>query len=120
AYPVVTWIPFLLVGMALGRMDLRAVRARLVAIGTGLAVLGYGISWLAMEVFGGTEHLLALLDEQLGGQLPPEMLRMVLDVGSGPVPTTSPVHLLTAGAHSGTPFEIIGAGGVAIAVLGLC
>lgn len=120
AYPVLTWIPFLLVGMALGRMDLRAVRARLVAIGTGLAVLGYGISWLAMEVFGGFDHLAAQLNEQLGGQLPPEMVRLVLDVGYGTVSTTSPVNLLSSGAHSGSPLEIIGSGGVAIAVLGLC
>lgn len=120
AYPVLTWIPFLLVGMALGRMDLRAVRARLVAIGTGLAVLGYGISWLAMEVFGGFDRLVAQLSEQLGGQFPPELVRAVLDVGYGTVPTTDPVHLLTSGPHSGTPFEIIGSGGVAIAVLGLC
>lgn len=116
AYPVLTWMPFLLVGMALGRMDLRAVRIRLIAIGAGLAVIGYGASWLAMNVFGGFDRLVA----QFGGQFPPELLRVVLNAGYGTVPTTDPVYLLQAGPHSGTPFEIIGSGGVAIAVLGLC
>lgn len=116
AYPVLTWMPFVLAGMSLGRLDLRAVRGRLVLIGTGLAVLGYGGSWLAMHVFGGRDRVLDLF----GGAVPPEMVDAMLATGLGAVPTADPVYLLSAGAHSGTPFEIIGATGVAVLVIGLC
>ncbi|NYH77488.1 putative membrane protein YeiB [Actinopolyspora biskrensis] len=115
AYPVLTWIPFLLAGMALGRLDLRAVRGRLVGIGAALGLLGYGTSWLALNVFGGFERILALHE-----QFTPELVRMVLRSNYGVVPTEDPIYLLTAGAHSGTPFEVIGATGVATAVIGLC
>ncbi|GAA4884960.1 DUF418 domain-containing protein [Saccharopolyspora cebuensis] len=116
AYPVLTWIPFLLVGMALGRLDLRAVRGRLVLVGTALGLVGYGGSWLVMHVFGGYERIAAVY----AGIMPPELLPMVLSSSYGTVPTMDPVLLLTAGAHSGTPFEIIGGTGVALAIIGLC
>lgn len=116
AYPVLTWMPFLLVGMALGRLDLRAVRGRIIAIGASLGVLGYGCSWLAMNVLGGRDQLLAMLPPGL----PPQLLDLVLSSSYGTTPTTSWAFLLTSGAHSGTSFEIIGAFGVAMAVIGLC
>jgi uncharacterized membrane protein YeiB len=116
AYPVLTWLPFLLIGMALGRLDLLAVRGKLIASGMGLGILGYGGSWVAMNVFGGEESLLSTLP----AGLPPEILDAVMSSSLGTAPTTSAAWLLTASAHSGTPFEIIGAGGVAIAVIGLC
>ncbi|WP_243788739.1 heparan-alpha-glucosaminide N-acetyltransferase domain-containing protein [Saccharopolyspora gloriosae] len=116
AYPVLTWMPFMLVGMALGRLDLRAVRGRLVLIGAGLALAGYGISWLAMNVFGGRDRVLSLF----GDAVPPELVDALLSNGFGTVPTSDPVMLLSAGAHSGTPFEIFGATGAAMLVIGLC
>ncbi|MCX2732725.1 heparan-alpha-glucosaminide N-acetyltransferase domain-containing protein [Saccharopolyspora sp. NFXS83] len=116
AYPVLTWIPFVLAGMALGRLELRAVRGRIAVIGAGLALLGYGGSWLAMTVFGGRDRVVELM----GGALPPEMVDMLLSTGFGAVPTTDPVFLLSAGAHSGSPFEIIGATGSALLVVGVC
>ncbi|MFB9903184.1 DUF418 domain-containing protein [Allokutzneria oryzae] len=116
AYPVLTWLPFLLAGMAVGRLDLHAVRGQLVRIGAALAVLGYGASWLAMNAFGALAHLKSTLPPGV----PPEVLDVVLESNYGAVPTTDPVWLLTAGAHSGTSFEIIGATGVALAVIGIC
>ncbi|MGJ7905496.1 DUF418 domain-containing protein [Actinopolyspora sp. H202] len=100
AYPVLTWIPFLLAGMALGRLGPRGRGGPTVAFGIGLALLGYGVSWLALHVFGDFERFVG--------------------VYRGTVPTRDPVYLLTAGAHSGTTFEIIGATGVALTVIGLC
>jgi len=52
-YPVVVWAAFVLAGLGVGRLDLGAVRVRLwlVVAGTGLAVLGYGGSWAATQVF---------------------------------------------------------------------
>ncbi|WP_344137822.1 heparan-alpha-glucosaminide N-acetyltransferase domain-containing protein [Saccharopolyspora halophila] len=116
AYPVLTWLPFLLTGMSLGRLDLLAVRGKLIAVGAGLAALGYGGSWIAMNPLGGHDVLLSTLPPGL----PPKLLDAVLSSSMGTAPTTSPVWLLTAGAHSGTPFDIVGASGVAIAVIGAC
>lgn len=51
-YPVLTWMSFMLVGMAVARLDLtrNAVRTQLVLTGGALAVLGYGGSWLALRL----------------------------------------------------------------------
>jgi len=47
-YPAAVWTSYLLTGVALGRLDLRASRVRRGAVlaGGGLVVLGYGGSWL--------------------------------------------------------------------------
>ncbi|MCA1281848.1 DUF418 domain-containing protein [Saccharopolyspora sp. 7B] len=115
-YPVLTWLPFVLAGMALGRIDLRAARGPVALLGAGLALAGYGGSWLAMNVFGGREQVLA----SYGDALPPELVDVLLSRGFGAVPTGSPVMLLSAGAHSGSPFEVVGATGAALLVIGLC
>ncbi len=43
-YPVAVWVAYVLAGLAVGRSDLRSTRfrARLAALGAGLAVAGYG------------------------------------------------------------------------------
>ncbi|WUI01449.1 DUF418 domain-containing protein [Spirillospora sp. NBC_00431] len=55
SYPALTYMPFLIAGMALGRLDLTsaAVRVRLAALGGALAALGYGGSWLAFRLLPG-------------------------------------------------------------------
>ncbi len=124
-YPVLTWMPFVLAGMALGRLDLRAtaVRLRVFATGAGLAVLGYGGSWLGLHVFGGLRALEPLLTvlrplSERMGEDPLELLTMST---FGTVPTTGgPAALLLSGPHSGTPFEILGSGGCALAALAVC
>ncbi|MFG1783753.1 heparan-alpha-glucosaminide N-acetyltransferase domain-containing protein [Rhodococcus oryzae] len=121
-YPVLTWVPFLLAGMAIGRWGLRRERAGLVlvALGSALAVLGLGGSWVALNLFGGKDALVAHLDEVMpgeGAQLLADLLRM----GSfGTVGTDPWQWMLTSTPHSGTVFEVVGSGGVAVAVLGLC
>ncbi|WUP37839.1 hypothetical protein OHU10_42790 [Streptomyces europaeiscabiei] len=51
-YPVLTWMPFMIAGMAVARLNLTQVRVRtrLALTGDGLAVLGYGGSWLALTL----------------------------------------------------------------------
>ncbi|QUH05797.1 DUF418 domain-containing protein [Saccharopolyspora erythraea] len=118
AYPVLTWIPFVLAGMAVGRLDLRAVavRLRLAGVGVALALLGYGGSWLGLNVLGGRERILSLFAGQ-----PPQIIDLILTTtAQGASYTTDPAMLLMAAPHSGTPFEVVGAGGFAIAVIGLC
>jgi len=56
-YPGIVWIAFVFTGMALGRLDLSALRVqvRLVVIGLVLAVVGYGIGAVGDAVFTPTE-----------------------------------------------------------------
>ncbi|GEL98616.1 heparan-alpha-glucosaminide N-acetyltransferase domain-containing protein [Cellulomonas terrae] len=53
-YPAIVWTAYLLVGLAIGRSDLRSPRLRgLGALaGLGLVVLGHGGSWVALHVLG--------------------------------------------------------------------
>lgn len=54
-YPALTWVPFVIAGMAVARCDLTAtaVRVRLALTGVALAVTGYGGSWLAVRLVPG-------------------------------------------------------------------
>lgn len=122
-YPVLTWMPFVLVGMAVGRLDLldRAVRRLLVELGVVAAVVGYGSSWLLIHVFGGRDALVAAANNwvdpaKVDGDPVVAMLRWF----TGTVPADDPAWLIVAQGHSGTPFEIVGATGVACAVVGIC
>lgn len=122
AYPVLTWMPFLLLGMAIGRLDLRACAGRLLAGGLAGATIGYGGSWLAVDVLGGRQSLLRAVEPMSAALgVPPGAVLEIVGSGSyGTVATTTPVWLLTATPHSGSPFDVVGATGVAVAVLALC
>ena len=122
-YPTLTWMPFVLAGMALGRLDLAAAatRIRLAIIGPALALAGYGGSRLALQIFGTPPGF----SEGAGGMKPPmpeNMSGLAGKMGEGAmakgaVSTGSPKWLLTASPHSGTTFEIVGNVGVAVMVL---
>ena len=93
-YPAVIWIVFVLVGLGVGRLDLerRGVQLRLLGTGLALAVAGYGLGDVANRaVFAAVP-------------LPPLDIRL----------------LATTEAHSGSPFEVVGSTGFALAVLALC
>ena len=181
-YPAAVWAAFVLAGVGVGRLDLGAVRVRrwLVVAGTALAVLGYGSSWVATQVFPSTDPSAAYasssgssasaaqgsadsegslvsssgppsspeyaegddvdltgfgcIDYMDGtyyctapgspGEITPES---AADWGAGgggdegpglTLPTAD--QLLGTSAHSGTTPEVLGSGGVALAVLGAC
>ncbi|MBV2363148.1 heparan-alpha-glucosaminide N-acetyltransferase domain-containing protein [Streptomonospora nanhaiensis] len=124
SYPALTWLPYVLAGLAIGRLDLRStrVRAALTATGTALAALAYTASWAAMDLMGGRQRLDATYNAAAmadhGGH--PDTASAFATGFTGTIPTHDWVWLLTALPHSGTPLEILGAGGTAIAVLGLC
>jgi uncharacterized membrane protein YeiB len=105
-YPAITWITFVIAGLALARLDLAdgAVRRRLAVFGPALVVLGYGMSWL----LAGADALRSTADDGSGSS------------GSGSLPPPgSASSLVLAGPHSGTSFDIVGSLGVAITVI-LC
>ncbi|WP_046470558.1 heparan-alpha-glucosaminide N-acetyltransferase domain-containing protein [Allosalinactinospora lopnorensis] len=123
SYPAITWMPFVLAGLAIGRLDLRSVKVRwaLAGVGTAVAALSYTGSWFALNAFGGRERLDSSFDAgYMADQGGAETLDATLREGvAGTVPLNDWAWLLTAAPHSGSPFEVYGAGGVAIAVLGV-
>lgn len=108
SYPAVVWMAFVLAGMGVGALDLRSmpVRLQLLNIGALLAALGYGGSRLATALAG-----------PRAAALQTEVPTRALASQGEPA---EPLLLLGAGPHSGTPFEVLGSGGVALAVLALC
>lgn len=112
-YPAITWMPFVIAGMALARLDMSidAVRKRLAALGVVLTVLGYGLSRLLAG--GDALNSMAESGASSGMDVAPKF-----DKGLEPVGAQSdPGALLLAGPHSGTTFDIIGSLGVATLVI---
>jgi len=109
-FPAVSWMAYVLAGMAVARLDLTSaeIRRRLVALGSGLAALGYGGSWLACHVFTDVQ---AQVDRTSAAVVAAGSYYDVLDQG------TPLERLLVASPHSSSPFEITGNIGVAILVL---
>ncbi|MGY1689676.1 heparan-alpha-glucosaminide N-acetyltransferase domain-containing protein [Geodermatophilus sp. SYSU D01105] len=103
-YPALVWLAFVLVGLAVGRLDLRAARARagLVAGGALAAVLGYGGGWLSARLAGPGRRFAGM------------------ELGFGRSGEWDPAWFAGAEPHSGTPFEVVGSAGVAVAVIGVC
>lgn len=103
SYPAITWMPYVIAGMAVARLDLAAatVRSRLAVTGLCAGVAGYGSAWLISLVVA---------------------VPAATDLGSGStetgvVPVDDPAWLLVASPHSGTTFEIAGNLGVALLVV---
>ncbi|QLY31438.1 heparan-alpha-glucosaminide N-acetyltransferase domain-containing protein [Nocardia huaxiensis] len=121
-YPVMTWMPFIIAGMALGRIGIRSVRpAAVIGLGAVLAVLGHGGSWVAQQVLGGRDRLVeVMLPEAAELGLSDSYLDLVLDGSSfGTVGTNSWWWLTIDTPHSGTPFDIFAVTGSALLVIGV-
>jgi uncharacterized membrane protein YeiB len=103
-YPAAVWLAFVLVGLAVGRLDLRAARVRAGLVGGGIAaaVPGYLGGWLSTR------------------QLAPGQELAGIETGFGSVAEWDPAWFAGAEPHSSTTFEVVGSGGVAVAVIGLC
>lgn len=110
-YPTLTWMPFVVAGMALARLDLAsgAVRKQVAALGTGLAVLGYGLS----RRLAGPDALKSMAESMPK----PSNMDMGAKPDMGMFGSQTPDSLLLAGPHSGTTFDIVGSVGVAILVI---
>lgn len=106
AYPALTYMPFMVAGMALGRLDLAsaAVRVRLAVLGPALAIVGYGGSWLALHILPG------IVEATHAPQA------WWSDVDGDPSGDTA-AWLLAASPHSGTTLSVVANTGVAITVI---
>ncbi|MGI3200546.1 DUF418 domain-containing protein [Streptomyces sp. GLT-R25] len=117
-YPVLTWMPFMIVGMVVARLDLgRAkVRARLALASGGLAVLGYGGgSWLALRLVPNAHATVAAATDGDSGASAwwSDTVGYITD-------GTPAAWLLVAAPHSQTTFSILGNTGAALLVVAAC
>lgn len=125
-YPALSWIPFVIAGMAVARLDLTATstRLRLALAGAGLALVGHGGSWLALHLPG----VAGALAESAGGGWYDDDTEGWVDVAgsawwsdvAGYPNGDTPAWLLVASPHSETTPSILGSTGIAIAVLVAC
>lgn len=159
SYPVLTWIPYIVIGLAIGRTDLtkRANQVLLLVFGMIVCVIGYaGVLPFASDLgpddstgFPKFSSGSSIYDEggsaKADGKVDPDFAVPCLDAddydqcmndwelefyGDGdyyPNEEGAKDQILnnlanwnTTVPHSGTPFEIFGSGGFAVAFLGLC
>ncbi|MFJ2745120.1 heparan-alpha-glucosaminide N-acetyltransferase domain-containing protein [Streptomyces sp. NPDC087440] len=124
AYPFLTYFPYVVVGLALGRLvDVHRRRHVLLLTlgGTVAAVVGYGTSWLAVEHGGGRRAILGAIARHHAWALDrPDPIRSVLGRQFGAIPSTDWHWLLLSGPYSQTPFETLGNVGVGAVLIGLC
>jgi hypothetical protein len=113
-YPVVPWLAYLLVGMAVGRLDLRSRRNQV-----ALAVVGGAVaagSFLVSRWFTGQQWVL----DALGFGSADELLDQVGGGMFGTTPRDGPWEwLLVVAPHSATPFDLAQTIGSALLVIGL-
>ncbi|MER5209376.1 DUF418 domain-containing protein [Streptomyces sp. NPDC002838] len=116
-YPALTWVPFVIAGMAVARCDLAttAVRVRLALTGVALAVTGYGGSWLTVRLIPGAAEAVRKAEEGPGmssvSSVSPDSIGIFDD---------TPAGMLASAPHSEATLSIMAATGVAILVITAC
>lgn len=116
-YPALTWMPFVLAGLAVGRMDLssRRVRVNLAAAGGVLVGVGYGLSALLL-----TRGVAARIMEGLApveGKDAMQQFARLFFKERGVSDTGSWLWLLVPAPHSGSWADVIGCLGVCALLL---
>ncbi|MDN3292580.1 hypothetical protein QWM81_00665 [Streptomyces ficellus] len=123
AYPWLTYFPYVVAGMALGRVaDLRrpGIARRLIGWGALITLAGHGLSALALGPGGGREALLrAIARSHAFAVDAPDPVRAVLAKQAGAIPSTSWAWLLVDDPYSQTPLETLANIGAGLLLLGL-
>lgn len=117
-YPAATWLPYLVAGIAVGRLDLtrRSVALVLAVGGQVVALLGKGVSALLLEQEGVT----AVLNRTYTGPSSGSGLEETLAHGLyGVTPTGSWWWLAVSAPHSGSPFDLMHTVGTSLSVIGV-
>lgn len=114
-YPVLQWLSYILLGMAVAKLDIGRHLLGLFVLGLSLFVTGRGISWLLLNVFGGDAALVAV--SQMWGT---DLTAALFTSSYGVTPATSWWWLAIAGPHSSTPFDLLSTGGTAVMTIVAC
>ena len=115
SYPALPYMTYLLVGLGLGRLNLRKteVQARLLVVGVGLAIFAQVTSYVLLYALGGYEELLH------SSSMGEHELEDVLVWGPSTLPTSTGWWLAITTPHTNTPLAIAASLGVSLAVLGV-
>ena len=122
-YPVVPWLVYLLVGMAIGRMDLTARRVQLWLAGGGavIAVVATVVSHYLTSRPSVARALVASTADEWTARTGPDLINEISSGMFGNTPTGGPWEwLLVVAPHSTTPFDLAQTLGSAMLVIGLC
>jgi NADH:ubiquinone oxidoreductase subunit 6 (subunit J) len=116
-YPALQWLSYLLLGMLIGRLNLRAagIQVGLLLGGIGVAGTAKFVSAILLGPLGG---LAVLLDTPQGQRYDIEAMLPVSLTGIDQSGTWW--WLAVSAPHSGTPLDLIHTAGTAAAVVGLC
>jgi uncharacterized membrane protein len=114
-YPALPYMTYLLVGLGLGRLDLRrtSVQAWVAGTGAALAVLAGTVSSILLQAAGGYEQLLEASDASS------DTLDAALVFGPDDILDTNAWWLAIATPHSNMPLAIASSLGIALLVLGV-
>ncbi|MDD7939428.1 heparan-alpha-glucosaminide N-acetyltransferase domain-containing protein [Actinomycetospora lutea] len=115
AYPALTWMAYIAVGLGVGRLTLSSARVAgtLLGVGASLAVAAPVLSWALLGPLGGAARLTA------ASGLDPVTVTDILTLGpDGAVPPGDVWWLAVATPHSGTPLDLAATIGSSLAVLG--
>lgn len=115
-YPVVTWMAYICVGIALGRMNLQwlITQTRLIALGSVAAIAGFLSSTFLIDYAGGFAQLYYHTDNY-----DVEDILQVIDFGPEVhIPTDTWWWLAINGPHVNTPFSLLTSLGAATLALG--
>lgn len=118
-YPALTWMPFVLAGLAVGRMDLASarVRLRLAIAGAALIAVGYILSSILLAN-GVTARIMDGLTLMDGRDARQQFARIFFDE-SGVTDTGTWLWLVVPAPHSGSWADVIGCLGVCALLLSL-
>ncbi len=119
SFPALTWLPFVLAGMVVGRLDLRSevVTRRLTAAGAALVLLAWAASDLLLAVPGVRDQLERSVARPGG----PADLELILGRGFKAVlPTDTWAWLLVRAPHSGAWLDQVNVIGSSCLVIGVC
>jgi hypothetical protein len=118
-YPAVTWMPYLLAGIAVGRLALRERRTASLLLLAG-AVAALLAKWFSGLLLARPEVYDALLRTYPSSR-DPAVLDRALEHGLyGTTPTGSWWWLAVSAPHSGAPPDLLHTIGTSLAVIGLC
>ncbi len=117
-YPVLPWLAYLLVGLGLGRLDLRSRRTQGVVVATGALVAA--VSLVGSRVLTGRQEVLEALLSDAPETTGPALLDQISGGMFGNTPTGGAWQwLLVVAPHSTTPFDLAHTIGAALLVIGV-
>ncbi|MCX4386817.1 DUF1624 domain-containing protein [Micromonospora peucetia] len=116
-FPAVTWLAYLCVGLVVGRLALNRLMVLLGLLYTGalLAAAAPVASWILLNRYEGFRQI--WFTQPRSGLTAAETTELLVFGGDGSTPTSTWWWLAVDAPHTGTPLDLLGTVGSAIALL---